>query len=133
MEREPTPDYLRIPVAGYLAGHYGQETSESIEALALGLESSFPHLTTIKREGGWLSRKKHFKSLTIRLEDDEFHLEATGTPPRFTTTKRHVVRGIVLSNDPLNMADWLNQLAAAFETLAANNAEAREALRKWVS
>lgn len=126
------PDYLRIPLAGYLATHYGDETRESLSNLAAELQSSFPQIVTVTFGGNWLSRNRPLRSLLLKLENEEFQLDLEASVDT-VATRRHVVRGIVLQSERLTMKEWLDHLGKALESYAAGRIEAQEALRRWTS
>jgi len=64
----------------------------------------------------------------IRLRLGDRTLELTAHRGRLTATAAQEVRGVVISKKEVSVAEWVDQLARYLAALAAESAEARQAL-----
>jgi hypothetical protein len=69
--------------------------------------------------------------ITVRLGDQIMTLEPTGGAPAAEICR--VVRGVVLSRQPVQVGQWAAELAKALVSHAQQNAETAEALRRLVA
>jgi hypothetical protein len=69
--------------------------------------------------------------ITVRLGDQIMTLAPTGGAPAAEICR--VVRGVVLSRQPVQVGQWAAELAKALVSHAEQNAETAEALRRLVA
>lgn len=70
------------------------------------------------------------KATSIRLHLGESTLELTSRHGRLAATVAKEVRGVTISRQEVPVAEWVRQLASYLAAMAAESAEAREALSK---
>jgi hypothetical protein len=68
----------------------------------------------------------------IRLHLGNNTLELVAKKGRLVATSSQQVRGVVISTKEVSVADWVKQLAEYVSSVAAENADAREALAKLI-
>jgi hypothetical protein len=99
-----------------------------VEHLAAMLEASFATHTHVERSG--LFSKKVSK-VEVTLDDHVFRLETDGH--HATAHRARVVRGVTVKNATLQLPEWVGELARGLAGIAEQNAQAREALSRFVS
>lgn len=105
------------------------DSEDHLELLARKFELSLKQWTRVERKGGLFSKPK-VQSVTVEVADTRYVVvrEKHGVVAR----KTRIVRGVALSNKELPLLAWTEELAAAIKKLADSNAEAREALERFV-
>ncbi|HTX81909.1 MAG TPA: hypothetical protein VME44_07005 [Streptosporangiaceae bacterium] len=102
------------------------------ESLGDALPASF---VTVDRERSVSDRMKGrpgtVTKITVRLGDQVMTLRLTGGAPAAEICRE--VRGVVLSRQPVQVAQWAAELAKALVSHAEQNAETAEALRRLVA
>ncbi|MGH9171010.1 MAG: hypothetical protein ACRD0Z_09505 [Acidimicrobiales bacterium] len=68
----------------------------------------------------------------IRLHLGDKTLELAARKGRLVATSAQQVRGVVISQKEVSVADWVKQLAEYVAAVAAENADAREALGRLI-
>lgn len=102
-----------------------------LEALASKLSGSLPNQTTVTRHSGLFSREHPVKEILVTLGDYQYRISRERQGP-VMTQRAKVVRGIVLKTDQIPMEQWIEELAGALAQIAANNAQARIALERFL-
>lgn len=123
-------EWVRVGVAGAMARQYAADQRQFLEELARMLESALPGEAEVGYRGGLFSRKT-VQRVSVTLGDNRYTLEDPGRGP-LRALRTHVVRGIALKSEPLPVEQWLEELGAGLDQLAATNAAAREALGRFV-
>jgi hypothetical protein len=117
---------VQIGVAGALSHELRNDHAAFVQYLASAFERAFPNETELKFEGGFFT-KKQLVGVAIRLGDDQFTLVK---PSRgsLQATKTHVVRGIALKTEPMQVEQWLQEVSARLEAQVAHDQQARSTL-----
>jgi hypothetical protein len=102
-----------------------------MEALAAKLEGSLPNQTTVVRHSSLFSREHPVKEITVTLGDYQYRISRERQGP-LMTQRAKIVRGIVLKTEQLPMMQWIDELAAALAQEAAQSAQARAALERFL-
>lgn len=102
-----------------------------MEALAAKLSGSLPNQTTVVRQSSVFSREHPVKEIAVTLGDYQYRIRKDRQGPLLTERVK-VVRGIVLKSEPLPMDFWIEELAEALANVAANSAQARVALERFL-
>ena len=102
-----------------------------LEALASKLEGSLPNQTIVTRHSGLFSREHPVKEITVTLGEYQYRIgrERQGPP---VALRAKVVRGIVLKTEQLPIEQWIDELATALAQTAAQSAQARAALERFL-
>ena|SRR5438067_991720 len=102
-----------------------------LEALAVKLQGSLPNQTTVTRHSSLFSREHPVKEISVTLGDYQYRISRERSGP-VVTVRAKVVRGIVLKTDQIPMEQWIEELAEGLAEVAANNAQARIALERFL-
>jgi hypothetical protein len=91
-----------------------------------------PDMVEVERERSLSDRMagRPGTATAIRLHLGDRTLELVAHRGRLVATLSQEVRGVVISKKEVPVADWVRQLALYVASLAAENADAREALGK---
>jgi hypothetical protein len=101
-----------------------------VELLAYKLELALPGRAIVtRRPVSFLSKRKRVDRLEIPLGDLSYVLQR-GRDGRIAATKAHVVRGIVLSTDELDVDTWLRGLVVGLQDVARTSERDRVALER---
>src|SRR5205085_591215 len=102
-----------------------------LEALASKLEGSLPTQTVVTRQSGLFSREHPVKEIAVTLGEYQYRIsrERQGA---LVALRAKVVRGIVLKTEQLPMEQWIEDLAGALAETAAQSAQARAALERFL-
>lgn len=122
LEDEP---WMRMSVSANLAKEYAADQAAFFRMLAGLLERNLPGETEIKHRG--MFGGKTVESVRLTLGDDRYDL--TEKKGRLEATRTHVVRGIALKTEPISVEEWLQEVEAGLQTLAAKNMDAQRALK----
>lgn len=112
-----------LVVSAALLGR-GQDSVHLIADLARRLERALPKHVTVDWNG-WGKRRK-VESLSVQLDQERFRIEVDRRG--LSAWIDHVVRGISLRSDQLDMDDWLERLAASLSREAKRSIENRLAI-----
>jgi hypothetical protein len=84
-----------------------------VAALAARLEGALPRLVSVRRRkvGGFRSKETEVQSITIDLGESRYELEAS--PTGYQCTRHSIVRGITLSRERCQLADWMSDVVTA--------------------
>lgn len=127
---QPEDDPLTAStLAAGLLKEYTGDRQMFLEMLARLLEEAVPAHVDLERAGGWFSKDRPVRAVTVDLGDNRFTLEA-GRGGTLAATRVRVVRGIALKTDELAVEEWLDQLSAELYVFARTHSGALEALRK---
>ena len=102
-----------------------------LEALAARLEGSLPTQTVVIRHSGLFSREHPVKEITITLGEYQYRISRERQGP-LLALRAKVVRGIVLKTEQLSVEQWIDELAGALAQIAAQSAQARAALERFL-
>jgi hypothetical protein len=102
-----------------------------MEALAAKLEGSLPNQTVVVRHSSLFSREHPVKEITVTLGDYLYRISREKQGP-LVTQRAKMVRGIVLKTEQLPMMQWIDELATALAQEAAQSAQARAALERFL-
>lgn len=102
-----------------------------LEALASKLSGSLPNQTTVIRHSSLFSREHPVKEITVTMGDFQYRIGREKQGP-ILTQRAKVVRGIVLKTEQIPMDQWIDELASALAYEAANSAQARIALERFL-
>jgi hypothetical protein len=109
----------------------GADLLVGIEVLCRKLEEALPQATRVQRRSKRLfGGGKVVRSVEVRLGTTRYGLEVDGHTVRADRSQE--VRGVVIKREPLELADWIDALAAQLRDEAADSAEARAALERLV-
>ena len=107
------------------------DLSAFMVALATKLEGSLPHQTTVIRHSSFFSREHPVKEIAVVLGDYQYRISREKQGP-LMTQRAKMVRGIVLKTEQKPMMQWIDELAAALAQEAAQSAQARAALERFL-
>ena len=102
-----------------------------MEALAAKLGGSLPNQTAVVRHSSLFSREHPVKEITVTLGDYQYRISREKQGP-LMAQRAKIVRGIVLKTEQLPMMQWIDELAAALAQEAAQSAQARAALERFL-
>jgi len=102
-----------------------------LEALAVKLEGSLPNQTIVTRQSGLFSREHPVKEITVTLGEYQYRISRERQGP-LLALRAKVVRGIVLKTEQLPVEQWIDELAGALAQTAAQSAQARAALERFL-
>jgi hypothetical protein len=105
------------------------DIEQAFHHLAEKLEASFPDHTQVETSGGLLSAKK-VKLLEVTVDPHLYRMRRDGK--HVVSERVKVVRGVALKTTALRFDEWLKELAHDLTKLAADTAESRAALSRWV-
>lgn len=102
-----------------------------LEALATKLEGSLPNQTLVTRHSGLFTREHPVKEIVVTLGEYQYRIsrERQGG---LVALRAKVVRGIVLKTEQLPVEQWIDKLAGALAQIAAQSAQARAALERFL-
>lgn len=90
------------------------------------LQDALPDLTEVTRQGPF-NRSKH-KVREVRIDVDDHRFTLKQERHHIVGSVTHVVHGIDLSTERVDVDAWLRSLAEALTKVAASQSRAREAL-----
>ena len=129
------PDELDSPLQmELLAASLRADSSDTkafLEALATKLEGSLPDRTTVTRHSSLFSREHPVKEIAVLLGDYQYRIGRERQGP-IMAQRAKVVRGIVLKTEQIPMEQWIEELAGELAQVAANSAQARSALERFL-
>ena len=102
-----------------------------LEALAVKLEGSLPQHTIVMRQSSIFSREHPVKEIAVSLGDYQYRIGRERQGP-LLAQRAKVVRGIVLKTEQIAVEQWIEELAAGLAQVAANSAQARAALERFL-
>lgn len=109
----------------------GKQSANMLEFLAQKLEAALPENVTVKRGGWLLSKEKPVQEVLVRFEDFHYQLIKEKHGP-VGAKQLKIVRGVALKTNDVTMDEWISLVAKELSDLAAQNAQARDALGKMV-
>jgi hypothetical protein len=102
-----------------------------LEALAVKLEGSLPEHTKVTRQGSLFSREHPVKEIKVLLGEYEYRIGRERQGP-LVAVRAKVVRGIVLKTEQISVEQWIEELSEALARVAAQSAQARVALERFL-
>ena len=102
-----------------------------LEALATKLEGSLPNQTVVTRHSSLFSREHPVKEIIVTLGEYQYRISRERQGP-LVALRAKVVRGIVLKTEQLSVEQWIDDLAGALAQTAAQSAQARAALERFL-
>lgn len=131
MPLEPEPAALQVDL---LAASLRADTTDLkafLEVLAVKLEGALPDQTVVTRQSRLFSREHPVREIQISLGEYHYRIsrEQQGA---LSTLRAKVVRGIVLKTEQLPMEQWIEELAEGLAAHAGQNAQARNALERFL-
>ena len=127
---DPFGDELDVDVLAASISLDADDLHQLLPKLATRFASVLPDHCKVETEGGWL-RAKQVVAVTLALGEHHFKL-SKGQGIGVEAYRQHVVRGIVLGSEPLELAEWTAGVAAGLSQLAAQSAHARTALKRFM-
>jgi hypothetical protein len=123
---DPTPSADSTTVAAILARRTREDRAELLDELVALLGDTMPGVE-IKRS--LLGRKP--KLIRIPLGEHAYLLErATGDT--FEARRQHIVRNVVIRNDPIEIDTFIAELSAALDAELRRTERGRDALNSWL-
>jgi hypothetical protein len=115
-----------LPAASLRADE--SELTISVDVLAGSLEQALPGIALVERHkvGGFRSKRREVRHISIELGEEHFELTRDGQSMRCTRNK--IVRGIALSHDELSLASWIAALVEGVSRRAEISESNRTAL-----
>lgn len=108
-----------------------QESQDLLEYLVLKFEGTLSHLMTVRRGGGLFAKAKPVQELSLRFQDQQYHLARDGRG-FFSARILKEVRGIVLKTVEVPLKDWLNHVAQELARQAQASQASHQALERFV-
>ena len=125
------PDDFEMVAASLRADD--SDTRTYVEALATKLEGALPgHVQVERHARKLLSHDKVVRRIAVVLGECRYTLDSDGSGS-VDCTRAKAVRGIVLKNERLGLADWVTALAQDMAAQAATSEEARIALQRLLT
>jgi hypothetical protein len=106
------------------------ESGDLLEFLAQKLEQSLPQQTAVTRGGGFLSKQRPVKEITLRFPD--YHYQLTRQHGAVSARVQKLVRGVVLKTTEISVEQWTAEVAQQLVILAQQSAQTRTALSRFV-
>ncbi|HTI13014.1 MAG TPA: hypothetical protein VL461_00385 [Dictyobacter sp.] len=128
-------DELGMPLQGEIvAAALRADTADIkvfLEVLATKLTGALPERTQVIRQRSLFAREQPVREIMVTLGEYQYRLmrEKYGS---LTTSRARLVRGIVLKTDQLSVDQWIEELATALAQEAAQSAQARSALERYI-
>jgi hypothetical protein len=107
-----------------------QESGDLLEFLAQKLEQSLPQNISVTRSGGFLSKTRPVKAITVRFPD--YHYQLSRQQGTLSARVQKLVRGVVLKTAEISVEQWIAEVAQQLAILAQQSAQARAALSQFV-
>jgi len=128
---EPLQEPLQMELLAASLRADSTDNKAFLEALATKLAGSLPNQTTVIRQSSIFSREHPVKEITVTMGDYQYRIGREKQGP-ILTQRAKVVRGIVLKTEQIQMDQWIDELADALAHEAANSAQARIALERFL-
>ena len=128
---EPLQEPLQMELLAASLRADSTDNKAFLEALATKLAGSLPNQTTVIRQSSIFSREHPVKEITVTMGDYQYRIGREKQGP-IVTQRAKVVRGIVLKTEQIPMDQWIDELADALAHEAADSAQARIALERFL-
>ena len=128
---EPLQEPLQMELLAASLRADSTDNKAFLEALATKLAGSLPNQTPVIRQSSIFSREHPVKEITVTMGDYQYRIGREKQGP-IVTQRAKVVRGIVLKTEQIPMDQWIDELADALAHEAANSAQARIALERFL-
>jgi hypothetical protein len=122
----PTPSADAVSVSAILARRSQQDRAELLEELVTLFIGVMPGIE-VKR--ALVTRK--IKSLRVPIGDRAYVLDRS-RGGSFEARRQHIVRNVVIRNDPIEIDAFIAELSAALDAEARRTERGREALDTWL-
>jgi signal transduction histidine kinase len=130
MQDEPSQSMQVELYAASLRADYS-DAGAFLEALAAKFEGALPAHTRVTRHASLFSRERPVKEIAVTLGDFQYRIGRERQGP-LLAQRSHVVRGIVLSSEHIQVEQWIEEVAEALAQLAAHNQQAHMALSRFL-
>ncbi len=108
-----------------------RDTATFLEVLAGKLEEALPGAVSVRRSGGLFHRERSVHELTVTLGEWRLRLAARpGGVPR--AEREHLVRGVSLKSDDVDLDVWIDALAQALSAHARSGSTAAASLQRFL-
>ena len=104
------------------------DTGAFLNALATKLAGALPQRTQVERGGGLFSHTHPVRRLSVNLGEWVYLLALEGG--ELAAARTHAVRGIALKSEPLDLDEWIDDLAEDLTALAQRSALDHAALQR---
>jgi len=109
-----------------------RDTPALLNALAVWFETSLPHMAVVERKrAGLFDSRKLVTRITCRVGSETYVLEREGEEA--VARRAKTVRGVMLKNETLALAEWIRLLSVALSEQAQLSGSAMGALRAIVT
>lgn len=120
-----------LGVAGSLSASYSRDARSLMPLLASTLQAAMPTSTTVKRKFA-LFGSGDIRQIEFSTPDYIYALDDTGRAA-LAATRRHIVRGISVKTEDLEVGDWLKMVSEAIMSDSRASERARDAIRNFVA
>jgi hypothetical protein len=103
-----------------------------LDVLASKLEAALPEMVAVERRRQGLLGPRVIARLTVSCGDERFILEPAGDGS-LRATRAHIVRGIVLDRDELDVDGWVSALSESLGQHARQTEAGRQALGRLLA
>jgi hypothetical protein len=103
------------------------------EVLAGKLSGALGERVQLRREGGMFKKARRVEAVTVDFAPSGPVFEATKSAKGFECRVRRAVRGIVVSNTEVSLAEWLDSLVQNLAEEAKRSEQARNALEGLIT
>jgi hypothetical protein len=107
------------------------DTHAFLEALATKLGSALPQRTMVERERHLFRKEQPVRRIQINLGD--WLYSVTAQSGGLLAQRAHIVRGIALKTEDMNLDIWLHKLIQSLAALAQRSAQDRAALERLLT
>jgi hypothetical protein len=122
----PASDWESLGVAGALLQRYQQDQQALLDQLAVFLESTLPHQTSVRRTLGVVGPRRT-TGLSLEIGGMRYELaDAHG----LQASRTRVVRGVAVRTEALPVEAWLTDMSAALSVELERTASGRAALER---
>ncbi|HEV2458997.1 MAG TPA: hypothetical protein VGS80_11610 [Ktedonobacterales bacterium] len=105
------------------------DTRAFVEALARKLEDALPRRVHIDRHSSLFSHEHPVQRIQAQLGEWEYEL-ICGPGSALDARRTHLVRGVALKSEQIDLDEWIDTLSAELAELAQHSAQDHEALRR---
>jgi hypothetical protein len=105
------------------------DTRAFLEALARKLEGALQRRVHVDRRGSLFSHEHPVQRIQVQLSDWEYELIA-GPGSALDARRTHLVRGVALKSEQIDLDEWIDALSAELSDLAQHSSQDHAALRR---
>jgi hypothetical protein len=124
---DPTPSFESASVAAILAQRSREDRGELLEELVATLTGIVPGVQVDRA-----LLRRHVTALRLPLGEFVYALkrDARGS---FESIRQHLVRGVVIRTDPMELGEFLAELGVALDAELRRTEKGRAALQAWLN